>query len=154
MRGSAASNSKEDIRFTDTRPSSYSSLLRPELAPLAEVWKLAYADFLLRARLFGRRAALLQYEFAPVEGNARAAASGNLPLQELVLSNVCRFCNERVLLPDEVRCSECARFQEHTLCAVCRLPVKGECSCSFDIRSSSPFLPSQLQRGAPSLLPQ
>lgn len=124
--GHLSLQSLNEVTAADTRPSAYSSLLRPELAPLAEVWKLAYADFLLRAGLVGRRAAILQYEFAPVEGAARHAASGDLPLQGLVLANVCRFCNERVLLPDQVRCSECARFHEPPLCVVCRLPIKGE----------------------------
>ncbi len=110
----------------DTRPSAPASLLRPELRPQAELWKLAYADLLLRARLVGKRAALLQYEFTAVEGHTVAAASGDLPQQELVLASMCRFCNEHVLLPDEVRCQVCARYKEPPLCGVCRLPVKGE----------------------------
>jgi WD40 repeat protein len=110
----------------DPRPSAPASLLRPELRPQAELWKLAYADLLLRAGLVGKRAALLQYEFTAVEGHTVAAASGDLPQQELVLASMCRFCNEHVLLPDEVRCQVCARYKEPPLCGVCRLPIKGE----------------------------
>ncbi|BEJ13327.1 hypothetical protein CspHIS471_0305010 [Cutaneotrichosporon sp. HIS471] len=109
----------------DELPTTPASLLRPELRPQAEIWKLAYADLLLRAGLVGKRAALLQYQFTTVEGPSVAAASGDLPQQQLVLASVCRFCNEHVLQPDEVRCSSCARYKEAPLCSVCRLPIKG-----------------------------
>ncbi|KLT46027.1 hypothetical protein CC85DRAFT_91267 [Cutaneotrichosporon oleaginosum] len=112
-------------------PSFPASLLRPQLRPQAELWKLAYADLLLRAGLVGKRATVLQYEFVSVEGSAVTAASGDLPSQGLVLANVCRFCGDHVLQPDDVKCPGCARYKEPPLCGVCRLPIKGESNLSF-----------------------
>ncbi|GMK56439.1 hypothetical protein CspeluHIS016_0302790 [Cutaneotrichosporon spelunceum] len=109
----------------DELPTALPSLMRAELRPQAELWKLAYADLLLRAGLVGKRAALLQYQFTTVEGPSVAAASGDLPQQELVFATVCRFCGQHALQPDEVRCGSCTRFKEAPLCAVCRMPIKG-----------------------------
>ncbi|WVQ84028.1 hypothetical protein IAT38_006173 [Cryptococcus sp. DSM 104549] len=54
------------------------SLLPPELLPLCEAWKLAYADFLLRAGLLGIRTTLMGFEFIPHPEKrlASIAASG------------------------------------------------------------------------------
>jgi hypothetical protein len=93
------------------------------------VWKLAYADFLLRAGLVGRRAALLQYSFSPVDpgnsGRSDAAASGDLGLQGLVLATVCAQCHDAVTLPDQTRCANCHARAAKPSCSVCRLPIKG-----------------------------
>lgn len=54
----------------------------PELLPLrrriqCEAWKLAYADYLLRVGLLGKRAELLQHDFLPGSaGPAVRAAAG------------------------------------------------------------------------------
>jgi hypothetical protein len=98
--------------------------------PLAEVWKLAYADFLFRAGLVGRRAALLQYAFWTVDpGNTRRSTDavwGDLGRQNLVLASVCTHCSKAVTLPGDTQCAKCHAAAAPPVCSVCRLPIKGK----------------------------
>lgn len=114
--------------IADTEPPP--SLLRPEFLPLAEVWKLTYADFLFRGGLIGRRTALLQYSFAPIDagntGRNPDAPSADLGMQGLTLATVCTHCNAAVVMLDKTVCDNCEAQQGKPLCSVCRIPIKGK----------------------------
>lgn len=105
--------------------SAPTSLVRPERLPFAEVWKLAYADMLLRAGLVGRRTAILQYHFATVEGGMPGAASGEMGRPQLELATVCRYCNDSFVPPGQDTCSTCERPRAPPMCSCCREPIRG-----------------------------
>ncbi|WOO79450.1 putative RWD, RING finger and WD repeat-containing protein [Vanrija pseudolonga] len=124
------------------------SLLRDDILPLAEAWKLIYADYLLRIGHVGKRAALLQYDFAPVNGPALAAAGGDLNTKDLAFATMCQYCHERVVTPGRTSCPNCSRAREPPHCSVCRLPIKGlattctVCSHTSHTRCLRPMLQS------------
>lgn len=101
------------------------SLLRSELLPLAELWKLAYADWLLRAGLVGKRAALLQYEFA-------SSPPPKVYREGLVYATRCRACDSAFVPQGEEKCTSCSVPRQAPLCSVCNTTVKGlSASCTL-----------------------
>lgn len=107
------------------------TLLSPELLPLCEGWKFAYADYLLRMDLLGHRAAILQYSFVDPPQHQKASM-GDIDLQLPVRGagtlevkregTVCVGC----AADRNKDCPSCDRRPIPPTCALCRLPVKGE----------------------------
>lgn len=116
------------ITLTYSRPDP--TLLSPEQLPLCEIWKFAYADYLLRMDLLGHRAAILQYSFVG-PSTRQEASMGNIDLQpprrgagHLETKRegvVCIGC----AADRNKHCPSCDRSPIPPTCALCRLPVKG-----------------------------
>ncbi|WWC67663.1 uncharacterized protein I206_101574 [Kwoniella pini CBS 10737] len=109
------------------------TLLSEEIKSQCELWKLTYADFLLRMGLLAVRAELLKYVF--ISNNALSisgAASGvkvvekkKDPLPDIGdMQNhvqVCIPCTSHI----EGNCPSCSKSYKKAMCSYCRLPIKG-----------------------------
>lgn len=116
--------------LTHYRPAP--TLLSPDILPLCEAWKVAYADFLLRMDLLGHRSAILQYSFVD-DSDRQKASRGEIDLQvstrETPLGSagrqdgiVCIGC----AADRSKHCPRCDKPPVPPNCALCRLPIKGE----------------------------
>ncbi|WVW78757.1 hypothetical protein I302_100718 [Kwoniella bestiolae CBS 10118] len=122
------------------------SLLSEEIKPLCELWKLAYADFLLRMNLLEIRTELINYQFVSMSDQssiARAASgvkvleekrkNGSISLDEGGMhshAQVCISCSSHI----EGSCPSCHKPPKKAVCSYCRLPIKGlsmGCSICF-----------------------
>ncbi|KAK8846765.1 hypothetical protein IAR55_005853 [Kwoniella newhampshirensis] len=107
------------------------SLLPDGVRPTCEAWKLAYADFLLRAGLLGVRANLMTYEFVPnsksaatkaASGEAKIDARDGARLEGLQsVAHVCVACASQL----QGSCPSCNQGPKRPMCSFCRLPIKG-----------------------------
>lgn len=119
-------------RDADGSPSP--TLLTPELLPLCESWKFAYADYLLRMELLGHRAVILQYSFIDESHPLREGASyGEIPVQQPAKPSRGEVKREGVVCigcaADRTKtCPRCDKTPAPPCCSLCRLPIKGECS--------------------------
>ncbi|WWC59175.1 uncharacterized protein I303_101724 [Kwoniella dejecticola CBS 10117] len=109
------------------------TLLSDEIKPQCELWKLTYADFLLRMNLLEARAELLNYEFMPHNKlSAGQAASGVKVLEEKrhrspglgdmqSHAQACISCTSHI----DGQCPSCDKPPKKAMCSFCRLPIKG-----------------------------
>ncbi|WRT65038.1 uncharacterized protein IL334_001980 [Kwoniella shivajii] len=108
------------------------SLLSEEMKPLCEIWKLAYADFLLRMNLLDIRTTLMNYQFIPPVQMATSRAASGIEILEkkrdspnpgemLSHSQVCVWCSSHI----EGHCPTCNKVPQKAMCSFCRLPIKG-----------------------------
>ncbi|ORX34388.1 hypothetical protein BD324DRAFT_683340 [Kockovaella imperatae] len=112
---------------------SVPGLMTPEMRLQFEGFKLAYADFLLRAELYTLRASLLQFKFLEQETPGTRAASGDLPTSftpkvrlpsDQKPITVCASC-----VAKSHKCPACARQPIRPVCTYCHLPIKGLSTC-------------------------
>ncbi|WWC87209.1 uncharacterized protein L201_002096 [Kwoniella dendrophila CBS 6074] len=106
------------------------SLLSEEMKPLCEIWKLTYADFLLRMNLLEVRAVLMNYEFVPSRELAIGKAAigiqdkndGPPHLDDMhSTTQVCVSCSSDI----HGNCPSCSKPPKKAMCSFCRLPIKG-----------------------------
>jgi len=116
--------------MANIRPSP--TLLTPELLPLCESWKFAYADYLLRMELLGHRAVILQYSFTDDIHPLREGASyGEISVQPPAKPTRGEVKREGVVCigcaADRTKtCPRCDKTPALPCCSLCRLPIKGE----------------------------
>ncbi|OCF59100.1 vacuolar membrane protein [Kwoniella mangroviensis CBS 10435] len=113
------------------------SLLSEDIRPQCELWKLSYADFLLRMNLLEVRTELMNYQFTKTTDlwSVSKAASGvkvgllyrlscyqtDWLTPTMTLLIVCISCSGHI----EGNCPSCNKQPKKALCSYCRLPIKG-----------------------------